>query len=299
MDHVIIVGYDMICDFGEVEDMWLVGGLKILILDNYQPNSETEEIINMPDPTILIHDPFMLQEESTSSRSTSKSHLVHKKPLLQALNRQLNSDTANNNVLAELNRPHATIRRPIIHSSESDTSITDNYEEEALQNVQNGLQNVAEQALNVYNLSEDENEYQLSLPQDQGTPIKQIRTSCHNNVNVKTQGSETSDDDDSDYNIPLERLRIKKSLKTPFQKLLPTPTYAVIKQKPRRKAINYKGRIITKDIFTDRENKKERQRNQKASNNGIKKNQKKKKVYNEKTKENHNTVDEEKKKSGF
>ncbi|CAG9794003.1 unnamed protein product [Diatraea saccharalis] len=204
------------------------------------------------------------------------------------------SDTANNNVLAELNRPHDTIRRPIIHSSESDTSITDNYEEEAfILHHRSRLQNVAEQALNVYNSSEDENEYQLSLPQDQGTPIKQIRTSCHNNVNVKTQGSETSNDDDSDYNIPLERLRIKKSLKTPFQKLLSTPNYAVIKQKPRRKAINYKGRIITKDIFTDRENKKERQRNQKASNSGIKKNQKKKKVYNKKTKENHNTIDEE------
>ncbi|KAL4712895.1 hypothetical protein ACJJTC_011965 [Scirpophaga incertulas] len=61
---------------------------------------------------------------------------------------------------------------------------------------------------------------------------KQTSTSCHYNVDSKQQGSRTSDDN-SEYNIPLERLRIKKNSKTPFQKLLPIPNYAVIKQKPR------------------------------------------------------------------
>lgn len=38
---------------------------------------------------------------------------------------------------------------------------------------------------------------------------------------------------------------------------MPTPNYAIIKNKPRRKAINYRGQRITRDLFKKREELKE------------------------------------------
>ncbi|CAG4918539.1 unnamed protein product [Colias eurytheme] len=49
--------------------------------------------------------------------------------------------------------------------------------------------------------------------------------------------------------IPVANQLLQKQV---TMQLIPTPNFAVVKQKkPRRKAINYKARIVTKDLFTD------------------------------------------------
>ncbi|XP_039760048.1 uncharacterized protein LOC120633772 [Pararge aegeria] len=49
-------------------------------------------------------------------------------------------------------------------------------------------------------------------------------------------------------NLPLSELK-KYAEKSPFHKQIPTPNFATIKYKPRRKAMNYIGQKITKDLF--------------------------------------------------
>ncbi|CAG9792671.1 unnamed protein product [Diatraea saccharalis] len=66
-----------------------------------------------------------------------------------------------------------------------------------------------------------------------------------NNI-VVPQSSDFEDED----NLPLAQL----SNKTPFQKFLPTPDYGITKDRPRKKALNYKGQRITKDLFNKQGN---------------------------------------------
>lgn len=54
--------------------------------------------------------------------------------------------------------------------------------------------------------------------------------------------------DDSDDDVPLSDLTNEKS-STTFKGLIPTPNFAVVKSHPRRKALNYKGQRIVKDLF--------------------------------------------------
>ncbi|XP_072931645.1 uncharacterized protein [Epargyreus clarus] len=54
--------------------------------------------------------------------------------------------------------------------------------------------------------------------------------------------------DDSEDNLPVSKLK-RKAEKSPFHKQIPTPNFAIIKNQPRRKAINYIGQKITKDLF--------------------------------------------------
>ncbi|KAL0861642.1 hypothetical protein ABMA27_009136 [Loxostege sticticalis] len=77
------------------------------------------------------------------------------------------------------------------------------------------------------------------------------RSTCDQNCPAEAA---THDSDDSEDNIPL--LKSYKAIpadvpKTPFQELIPTPNIATIKTKPRRKALNYVGQRVTKDLFTD------------------------------------------------
>lgn len=64
----------------------------------------------------------------------------------------------------------------------------------------------------------------------------------------------------SDDNIPLISLKAKKFTSS-FQELLPTPNYAVTKNKPKRKVINYRGQRVTKDLFKDQATLKENKKN--------------------------------------
>lgn len=66
---------------------------------------------------------------------------------------------------------------------------------------------------------------------------------------------------DEDDEVPLANL----TEKSPFQKLLPTPDYAVTKNKPRRKALNYKGQRVTKDIFQKTKEAQKEEDNQKKT----------------------------------
>ncbi|CAG4971678.1 unnamed protein product [Parnassius apollo] len=58
--------------------------------------------------------------------------------------------------------------------------------------------------------------------------------------------------EDSEDNLPLLKLKnVPEPLasKSPFHKQIPTPNFGKIKDKPRRKALNYIGQKITKDLF--------------------------------------------------
>lgn len=57
----------------------------------------------------------------------------------------------------------------------------------------------------------------------------------------------SSDSFDSEDNIPLSQ--IKDTLKTEFQKFMPTPKKQQGSAVPRRKAINYKGTLVKKELF--------------------------------------------------
>lgn len=78
------------------------------------------------------------------------------------------------------------------------------------------------------------------------------------NINPQTREKTYSGHDeqekfgDSDDNIPLSKIKETVEtlgVKTPFHKQIPTPNFATVKSKPRRKALNYIGQKITKDLF--------------------------------------------------
>ncbi|KAL0871502.1 hypothetical protein ABMA27_005220 [Loxostege sticticalis] len=162
------------------------------------------------------------------------------------------------------NTSDTVTRRPIIYSSASDSS----FSEELIPR-----RKLQPQFFNdIYEYSSSENENTEPVPRQQCTPTKQIIIS-NDNVGIPKDASSTSDDPED--NIPLARLKAKTDTKTPFQQLLPTPNFAVVKQKPRRKAINYKGQIVTKDLFAKRDSKKNtpmEQKKQKKSNNNQQQN---------------------------
>ncbi|CAB3234408.1 unnamed protein product [Arctia plantaginis] len=154
---------------------------------------------------------------------------------------------------------HTTITRPIIYSSESDFSF-----DEALISQHIHRPNF-ESITNIYSSSDDENRNPGSM--EQHTPIQQINISSTHVDVIGRDHHLVSSDEDSEDNIPLENLRVPSNSATTssFQQLIPTPNYVVIKNKPRRrKAINYKGRIITKDLFKEKEKKKEMKRSRKT-----------------------------------
>lgn len=75
------------------------------------------------------------------------------------------------------------------------------------------------------------------------------------NINPKVDTAEEED------NVPLAKF----STKSPFQTFLPTPDYGHIKTRPRKKALNFKGQRVTKDLFdlqktkdTDKKNNKDK-----------------------------------------
>ena len=139
---------------------------------------------------------------------------------------------------------------------------------------------------NYHNMQDSQNLYSptpsegqnavLPLMQDY-TPEKGISHGRYIH-NVARQRSDSSSSEDSEDNIPLQNLREQnKSLKSPFQQLIPTPNYAVVKQnKPKRKAFNYKGQRVTRDLFMERETKKKRLKRQQTPKGGKKKKEKKK-----------------------
>ncbi|XP_026328035.1 uncharacterized protein LOC113236244, partial [Hyposmocoma kahamanoa] len=107
----------------------------------------------------------------------------------------------------------------------------------------------------VYTSSEEENE--SSFNKVYTTPKKQTIYNLSRDIH-KTNSDGFTCSDDSEDNLPLSTLN-KQNSKTPFQEFLPTPKYAVVKTKhPRKKAINYKGQRITKDLFAEDKNTKQR-----------------------------------------
>ncbi|KAJ0181714.1 hypothetical protein K1T71_002436 [Dendrolimus kikuchii] len=100
-----------------------------------------------------------------------------------------------------------------------------------------------------YSSSEEENESQNFLYKGHITPKKQTINNPLRDTNETNSVGFICSNENED-NLPLSTFKKRKN-KTPFQKFLATPNYAVEKTKhQRKKAINYKGQRITKDLFT-------------------------------------------------
>ncbi|KAF5295261.1 hypothetical protein FQA39_LY13126 [Lamprigera yunnana] len=94
------------------------------------------------------------------------------------------------------------------------------------------------------------------------------------NVNPNNVTLPKSDGEDTEDVTPLAN--IARSEKTYFQKFMPTPEYRVVKNRPRKKTLNYKGQRVTRDLFnTDKKSKKNNSNNTKKEKNLIKKTTKK------------------------
>ncbi|KAJ2940839.1 hypothetical protein O0L34_g10097 [Tuta absoluta] len=128
--------------------------------------------------------------------------------------------------------------RPRLNSPLSDSSLSEDIEPAIQKYFQYPARNN-----NIYNSSSETEAEDQNL---NDLPTRHERDNSNSN---------NSDD------IPLSK--IKKSAepsvtdaRTPFQKQIPTPNYANIKSKPRRKALNYIGQKITKDLFSTVKDKK-------------------------------------------
>ncbi|KAL4713560.1 hypothetical protein ACJJTC_006148 [Scirpophaga incertulas] len=99
-------------------------------------------------------------------------------------------------------------------------------------------------------------------------PIRQKRlriysssdTECDiENVNPNNDTFTKSDGED-DQSLA----KIARNRKTDFQQFMPTPDYGVFKSRPRKKALNYNGHRVTKDLFnSDKEQNKNKSKNTK------------------------------------
>ncbi|CAH2100623.1 unnamed protein product [Euphydryas editha] len=127
--------------------------------------------------------------------------------------------------------------------------------------VQQHFQTILEE---VYVFSSDEN--QSFIDKGESTPNKQYSEQD----NIPNDDTTNYLDDD---NVPLSNLRKEPGYRTEFHNFLPTPNYAITKtNRLRKKAINYKGQRITKDLFDKKGEDKKKIKNTKTkSNNKSKK----------------------------
>lgn len=124
----------------------------------------------------------------------------------------------------------------------------------------------------VYSSSDNENVDPISKQEQ--TPKKNTAYTDFYSIRQVRDGSTTASD--SEDNLPLSTIKTKKVVNSQFQELIPTPNLAVVKQnKPIRKAINYKARIVTKDLFAEKAN--EKHQREKETNNEHPQQAKKKK----------------------
>ncbi|CAH2084962.1 unnamed protein product [Euphydryas editha] len=111
----------------------------------------------------------------------------------------------------------------------------------------------------VYVFSSDEN--QSFIDKGESTPNKQYSEQD----NIPNDDTTNYLDDD---NVPLSNLRKEPGYRTEFHNFLPTPNYAITKtNRLRKKAINYKGQRITKDLFDKKGEDKKKIKNTKTKNN--------------------------------
>lgn len=189
------------------------------------------------DETIIDGSPSLIQNYSLPSPVSS---VGVKKRLVDYTTTDSGSEES------ESNTPSAAIRRPITYSSDSSVNMTFSpHKRQPLYS-------------QIYSSSEDD-DIVAAARRKERTPIKPVDVSSFVNIN-KRRREHSSTEDDSEDEVPLVRLKSQKSTKTEFRQLIPTPNLGIVKNTPRRKAINYKARIVTKDLFTERENRKDIQK---------------------------------------
>lgn len=93
------------------------------------------------------------------------------------------------------------------------------------------------------------------MPAKRNNIYSSTSESDEENINPQTNAANTkqkSNSEESDDDVPLSKMRHGK---TPFHKQIPTPNFAIVKSKPKRKALNYIGQKITKDLFNTSDDK--------------------------------------------
>ncbi|CAK1577977.1 unnamed protein product [Parnassius mnemosyne] len=174
------------------------------------------------------------------------------------------------------------LHRPIRPSSSSDSTISDL---DTLVHMTPFKKCAAEDVYSYSSAEDDDSQYFIS--KGQITPKKLIISSSYEMYKTKAENFSVSD---GDYNINLK----KQSNKTPFQIFLPTPNYAQVKTKGQhKKAMNYKGQRITKDLFSEKSEK--QQKNKINSKVDAKTNKQQKKNILDKKNPNTNEVNTKKK----
>lgn len=207
-----------------------------------QPEEQLQKNSDSPSLLEQVHD----SPERSSVQSANDPHCIitdtnqQHKDIIQSSKKTLNDveptpekiqQIISENIVTPMQSPkpstsglHRTpIYRPVIYSSGSKTDTEPNIQ-----------QQITQMALNKSSLAMDI-------------------------INSSEEEIEDRDGFGSDDSIPLAILKAKK-FRSPFQELLPTPNYAVTKNKPRKKAINYKGQRVTKDLFKETLNENEKTR---------------------------------------
>ncbi|KAF5271298.1 hypothetical protein FQR65_LT05313 [Abscondita terminalis] len=113
----------------------------------------------------------------------------------------------------------------------------------------------------------------IQSPQPSTSGFKQthslmlMNNTLHKRINLYSSEEEEHELEPKDK-ITLANLKSKKT-KSPFQELMPAPNFAVIKNKPVRKAV-IKGQRITKDLYNNREKTKENEKSKIQKRKGMK-----------------------------
>ncbi|CAH2237471.1 jg12804 [Pararge aegeria aegeria] len=116
---------------------------------------------------------------------------------------------------------------------------------------QKSCNNKKNRGIDIYNPYSDSNEENEDfIRKGEKTPEKRNKK---NASGIREIRSPISAKDDSYNDVPLIELKNKIPSMTTFKELIPTPNFAVVKSRPRRKAINYKGQRIVKDLFEKRQ----------------------------------------------
>ncbi|KAJ8724447.1 hypothetical protein PYW08_015921 [Mythimna loreyi] len=146
------------------------------------------------------------------------------------------------------------LQRPIRRNYSSDSSDIDDF----INKLSHNSFKYSVEDVYGYSSTDEENENLGIINKGETTPKKQIKEAKPNDDEYCF-----SDEDD----VPLLNLK-KPNNKTEFEKFLPTPNYAVTKtNRPRKKAINYKGQRITKDLFNKKDERKKKTKKTKTKKN--------------------------------
>lgn len=203
----------------------------------------THAILNTNSPSILTSPRQIFNREDTPMICPSPlaSPLCVQERLVD-YSSSLDSDDEIKENIAQMSHEVIEIKSPVPGPSGVRTRHSSTTNSSPLLDITDLIAQRNRKVMNFYDLySDSDDENCVSMPKGYKTPTK-LQESAR--VVVASERSDDSDDD-----VPLIQIKSKAPAITTFKELIPTPNFAVVKSKPRRKALNYKGQRIVKDLF--------------------------------------------------